>query len=153
MKSLQSYLSQNKVPFSVHEHVPAYTAQEMAAEEHVSGRHTAKPVIVKTDDGYAMCVLPAHRKLDLGKATRALNTGNVELASERELGELFPDAEIGAEPPVGELYHLPMLVDEELSDADEVVFQAGTHRHSIHMAGKDYISMTQPQVCDLSVHG
>jgi Ala-tRNA(Pro) deacylase len=152
MKNLQSYLSENNVPFTVHEHVPAYTAQEMAAEEHVSGRQTAKPVIVKTDDGYAMCVLPAHRKLDLGKAARALHAREVHLASERELGELFPDSEIGAEPPLGGLYRMPMVVDRELSDTDEVVFQAGTHRHSVHMSGGDYISVTHPEISDLSVH-
>ncbi len=153
MKQIQNYLSENNVAFTVHEHVPAYTAQEMAAEEHVSGRKTAKPVIVKTPGGYAMCVLPAHRKLDLAKAAHALHAKQVELASERELGELFPDSEIGAEPPLGELYRIRTVMDRELSDADEVVFQAGTHRHSIHMDAGDYVSVTHPEVSDISVHG
>ncbi len=148
---VQDYLTQQKVPYNLHEHVPAYTAQEMAAEEHVTGNKTAKPVIVRAQETYAMCVLPASRKLDLNKVARALKVDSVRLAGEDEMADLFPDTEIGAEPPFGKLYNLPTLVDPRLGDNEEVVFQAGTHRHAITMKATDYVGLVEPIIADLCV--
>ena len=149
---IETYLQEQGVPFRVHEHPPAYTAQEVAAEEHVSGDMMAKAVVVKTDGGFAMCVLPASYKLDMIKTATALNTESVGLADEIELAKLFPDVEVGAEPPFGQLYDLPMLVDDHLAADEEIVFQAGTHCQSIRMTYADYATLTHPTVTDLAVH-
>lgn len=149
---LQDYLQQQGVWFEPHEHPPAYTSQEMAAEEHVSGNAVAKPVTVHADDKYVMCVLPASCKLDMDKVTAALNAKKVRLADEREMSDLFPDAEVGAEPPFGNLYDLQTLMDERLEAAGEIVCQAGSHRQSIRMKLDDYEKLVQPTVADLAVH-
>lgn len=149
---LQEYLHEQGVWFEPHEHPPAYTSQEMAAEEHVSGNAVAKPVTVHADDKYVMCVLPASCKLDMDKATTALSAKEVRLADEQEMSKLFPDAEVGAEPPFGNLYDLPTVMDERLEGAGEIVCQAGSHRQSVKMKLEDYKKLVQPQVADLSVH-
>lgn len=149
---IAEFLKEKAVTFEQHEHVPAYTAQEVAAEEHVSGNLLAKAVVVNTDKGYAMCVLPASFKLDMDKVARALKAGKVRLADETELAKLFPDAEIGAEAPFGNLYSMNTLVDEHLAHDDEIVFQAGTHRHSIRMKYGDYAKLVNPKVIDLAIH-
>lgn len=146
------YLSEHGVPFVKHQHRPAYTAQEVAAEEHVSGKRLAKPVLVAADDSFAMCVLPAHCKLDMDKAAAALGVTQIRLADEAELAKVFPDVEVGAEPPFGSLYDLPTLVDEHLASQDEIVFQAGSHACSIRMSYQDYASLVRPQTNDLAVH-
>ncbi len=147
---IKEYLSQQDVRYEVHEHPASYTAQEMAAEEHVSGKKAAKPVIVKTADRYAMCVLPASAKLDLSKAARALHEKQATLADETEMANLFPDVEIGAEPPFGNLYDMPTLIDESLAQAGQIVFQAGTHRHCVHMDYSDYERLANGQTSDLA---
>lgn len=149
---LDEYLTSQGVSFQSFEHPPAYTAQEVAAEEHVSGNMLAKAVIVKSDGGYAMCVLPASFKLDMLKAAFALKAKSVRLADEQEMAELFPDVEVGAEPPMGQLYGLPTYVDEHLCEDEQIVFQAGTHRRAIRLSYADYASLTQPTVADLAMH-
>lgn len=145
------YLRDHGVAFEVHTHRPAYTAQEVAAEEHVSGNMMAKAVLVHADDHYAMCVLPASYKLDMAKVARAADARSVHLADETEMAKLFPDVEVGAEPPFGSLYDLPTMVDEHLAAQEEVVFQAGTHQDAIRMKYADYASLVQPTVADLAV--
>jgi len=149
---LQEYLEQKKARYELHEHPPAYTAQEIAAEEHVSGNILAKAVVVRADEGYAVCVLPASYKLDMGKVAKALKAKKVRLADESEMAKLFPDVEVGAEPPFGNLYNLPTVVDEHLATDDEIVFQAGDHRHAIRMKYTEYAKLAEPAVANLAVH-
>jgi Ala-tRNA(Pro) deacylase len=149
---IQEYLKEQGVPFEEHQHPPAYTAQEIAAEEHVSGNILAKPVTVKAGKSYAMCVLPASYKLDMKKVAKAIKTRKVRLADENEMAKLFPDSEVGAEPPFGILYELPTLVDEHLVSDTDIVFQGGTHRLAIRMKYADYARLVQPTVADLAVH-
>lgn len=146
------YLKANGVEFTTHEHPPAYTAQEVAAEEHVSGKIMAKTVIAHAGDEHVMCVLPASCKLDMKKVAKALKAKRVRLSDESEMAELFPDVEVGAEPPFGNLYSLQTFVDENLARDEEIVFRAGTHRHAIRMAYADYARLVQPTVADLAVH-
>ena len=148
----EQYLRDQGVAFEHHTHAPMYTAQELAAEEHVPGRDVAKTVIVKADDGYAMCVLPACCKLDLDKASKAIGAEHCRLAEESEMAELFPDVEIGAAPPFGNLYDIPTLVDSLLAAEERIVFASGSHREAIAMKYADYARLATPQVVDFSVH-
>jgi len=149
---VDEYLSKQGVPFRSFEHPPAYTAQEVAAEEHVSGNMLAKAVVVRADKGFAVCALPASYKLDMSKVAKALKAKNIRLADEGEMAELFPDVEVGAEPPMGHLWNLPTIVDRHLAEDEEIIFQAGTHRCAIRMRYADYESLTKPKVADLAVH-
>jgi Ala-tRNA(Pro) deacylase len=146
---IREYLRQNKVAFEAHEHVPAYTAQMVAAEEHVTGYLVAKVVVVEADGKFVMCVLPAPHKLDLRKVGGLVGARDVRLADEKEIAGLFPDVEVGAEPPFGKLYNLPTLVDGGLAERGEVVFQGGTHRQAIRMKYADYARLAQPVTGDL----
>ena len=107
------YLSKEGVHYIADEHPPAYTAQEVAAHEHVSGDMMAKSVIVHDGGHYIMCVLPASYRLNLGKVSKAVEAIELRLASEEEMGEIFDDCEIGAEPPFGNLYRMDTYVDKE----------------------------------------
>lgn len=149
---IDEYLKDAGVAFEEHEHPAAYTAQTMAAEEHVSGNMVAKPVVVRAGDTYVMCVVPASYKVDMKKVAKALKISKVRLADETEMAAIFPDVEIGAEPPFGNLYNLPTLVDEHLASGTEIVFQAGSHCQAIRLKYADYASLTSPAVADLAVH-
>ena len=121
------YLRDQGISFETYEHPPAYTAQEVAAEEHVSGKMMAKAVVVQADGKYAICALPASYKLDMAKVAKVLKSKSARLADETEMAKLFPDVEVGAEPPFGNLWQMPTLVDSHLAADEEIVFQAGTH--------------------------
>jgi Ala-tRNA(Pro) deacylase len=68
------------------------------------------------------------------------------LASEQELGQLFPECELGAMPPLGVLFHLPVIVDASISEQEFIAFNAGTHLDVIHMSYGDYAHLVDPAV-------
>ena len=134
------------------EHSSTYTAQGLAATEHVPGQYVAKPVLIRADGKFVLCVLPACCRVDLTAAAGMLSAKDVRLASEAEMMEIFTDCEVGAEPPVGKLYNLPTFVDRELAKDEYVVFQDGTHREALKVPMDDYLKIAQPEVADFARH-
>jgi Ala-tRNA(Pro) deacylase len=149
-RQIIEFLDKEKVPYEVLAHAKAYTAQGVAASVHVRGRDFAKAVIVKAADGRrVMAVIPGPRHVDL-KALEGLLGTRVELAREEEFATLFPGCELGAEPPLGNLYGLPVYADQSLHRDPDVVFNAGTHSEVIRMKWADYQRVVQPVVATLS---
>jgi len=146
------FLDKSTVSYEVTKHPPAFTAQQMAAAEHEPGKYVAKPVIVKTDGRYVMCVLSACYKVDLGALKNQLGAKSVELAKEREIGKIFEDCELGAEPPFGNLYDLPTIMDKALDEDEHIMFQGGTHDKAIRMSMADYRRLVEPKVLEFSYH-
>jgi Ala-tRNA(Pro) deacylase len=144
------FLEQNRVRYQLREHRPSFTSQELAAEEHEPGKYVAKPVIVKADGQYYMCVLPAPLKVDLEALKRQLGAREVSLADEREMARMFADCAVGAEPPFGNLYNVATLMDRSLEKDDHLVFQAGTHETAVRISMDDYRTMVKPRVLAFS---
>jgi len=149
---IAEFLTEAGVDFEVHEHGPAYTAQQMAAAEHVTGDAVAKPVVVHAGKKYVLCVVPASCKVDLRRLGEVLKCRQCRLAEESELGGLFPDVEVGAEGPFGRPYGLETLVDARLTGCETIAFAAGDHRKTIRMRYADYAGLAEPTVADFSVH-
>ena len=143
---LKEYLDLKKVPYEHHVHRTAYTAQEIADEEHISGMMVAKTVVVKADNRFVMAVLPAPMKVDLAHLQAALGSSELRLATELEFKGLFPDADAGAMPPFGNLYGLPVYVEESLTRDPKIVFNAGTHRDTIWMKYEDFARLVRPKI-------
>ena len=146
------FLDKSAVRYEVTEHPPAFTAQQMAAAAHEPGQYVAKPVVVKADGEYMMCVLPACYKIDMGSLKSQLGVKSVELAKEKEIGKIFDDCELGAEPPFGNLYDLRTIMDKTLESDDHITFQAGTHEKAIRMSMDDYKKLVEPKVLEFSYH-
>ena len=144
--NIQSYLDEMGVAYRLTRHPDAYTAQDLAMLEHISGRRVIKPVVVRADGEFVMCALPACHRIDLDELRNQLRATQVELADEARLRDLFPDCELGAEPPIGRLYGMTTLMDESLTHDDRVTFQAGTHTDAVTMTLHDYRRVAQPEV-------
>lgn len=151
-RELESYLRQNQVAFQVQHHTVAYTAQEVAASEHISGRTIAKVVMAFEDERLVMLVLSANRRVDLLRAADALDARAVRLAREQEFANAFPGSDVGAMPPFGNLYHLPVYVDRALAEAETIVCRAGTHTDTISLRYVDFRRLVQPVMADLARH-
>jgi Ala-tRNA(Pro) deacylase len=150
LERLQGYLEEHHVDYQVHAHAEAYTAQEIAALEHVAGRRMAKVVMALAGTRLVMLVLPAPARVDLGRLAVELGEAGVRLAHEEEFTPAFPDCDAGAMAPFGNLYGVPVYVDRALADDETIVFQAGTHRHTIQLAFDDFRRLVQPQLVSLS---
>ncbi len=150
LAKLREYLDNNHVRYEVMSHRQAFTAQEIAAAEHVSGREVAKVVMVRSGQEFLMIVLPAPYRVDLKRAAAVLGKPDLALATEEEFAGLFPQCEPGAMPPFGNLYHLPVYVDERLAKDETIVFNAGNHTQTVRMAYADFARMVQPKVVSLA---
>ena len=143
---LESYLREEQVPFEVRHHPRAVTAQEVAASEHVPGKMLAKTVMVLADGEMVMLTLPAPYQVDMEKAGSALGAREVRLAQEEEFEGSFPDCEVGAMPPFGNLYDLPVYVEETLAEDETIVFRAGTHVDTMSVTYADFDRLVKPTV-------
>jgi len=149
---LEQYLRDNDVPFETMTHTQAYTMPEVAAALHVPGKQVAKVVVVKTDGKTVMLVIPASHRLSFAQVRAMLGTKKVSLAKEEEFADLFPDCAIGAMPPFGNLYDVPVYVDQALTEEANIVFRVGTHRHTMKVAYADFARLAQPAVGEFAEH-
>ena len=149
-QKLQDYLDQNEIRYVTISHSPAYTAQRIAELTRIPGKELAKTVIVKIDDKFAMAVLPASRRVNLRHMQEAIGADDVTLSSEEEFRELFPDCEVGAMPPFGNLYDMGVYVAEQLTEDDEIAFNSGTHSELVQMSYRDFANLVTPQVVALT---
>lgn len=149
---LLDFLDGVSADYELTRHDPTFTAQQMAAEEHVPGMSVAKPVIIDADGEYYMCVLPACCKIDFDLLKREIGASEISLAEEGVLTRLFDDCSLGAEPPFGCLYGMLTFMDRSLAGGDHIVFQAGTHEDCIHMSVADFKRLAEPRILNFSYH-
>lgn len=150
VKKLKEFLEGNKIKYETISHPEVYTAQEIAASAHIPGKELAKTVVVKIEGRMAMAVLPASHKVDFDRLKEAAKTKKVELASEEEFKEMFPECEIGAMPPFGNLYGMEVFVTESLSEDEKIAFNAGSHKELIRLSYKDFERTVKPKVIEFS---
>jgi Ala-tRNA(Pro) deacylase len=134
-------------------HAEAFTAQHVAQASHVAGLRMAKVLVAKEHDGrHLMVVLPAPCRIDLAALRDAAGTRALSLASETDLSMLFPDCDVGAMPPFGALYNLPVYVDACFPKAEAIYFQAGNHREVVRMQYEDFERLAHPVVGEFCLH-
>ena len=147
---LENYLRENQVPFDELHHPRAVSAQEVAASEHVPGRMLAKTVMVLADGEMVMLALPAPYQVDLEKAAAALGVDEARLAEEEEFEDSFPDCEVGAMPPFGNLYGVPVYVEKTLAEDETIVFRSGTHTETMSVSYSDFERLVEPTVAQFA---
>ena len=146
VQTLREFLDRNRIKYVTISHSAAHTAQEVAASAHIPGRAMAKTVIVKLDGRLAMAVLPSSEMVDLELLADAAFAQRAELADEDEFRDRFPDCELGAMPPFGNLYGMDVYVADSLAEDDEIAFNAGSHTEVIRMAYPDYARLVKPRI-------
>ncbi|NTU57402.1 MAG: YbaK/EbsC family protein [Chlorobiaceae bacterium] len=146
IRRLRDYLDSSHVRYFVISHTPAYTAQEIAQAAHVPGKTMAKTVMVSVSGKMAMVVIPASMHLDLGLLRELCGTQDVKLAEENGFSGMFPECEIGAMPPFGNLYGMDVFADAELDEADEITFNAGVHTELLKLSWADYKKLVNPLI-------
>ena len=147
---LETFLKARGIGFEKHSHTMTYTAQGLAQAEHVSGYLVAKPVVVKCSAGFVMCVLPAPKHLDLKRVGAVLGDDGVRMATEPEMAELFPDCELGAEPPIGAMFEMQTVMDRSLKEDENLIMQAGTHTESVKISREEWERACDPTVADIA---
>jgi Ala-tRNA(Pro) deacylase len=146
VKKLKEFLDSQKVKYISSSHSPAFTSQEIAAAAHVSGKQLAKTVIVKMDSKLAMVVVPANDQVNFSQLREITGAKELDLASESEFKDKFPGCEVGAMPPFGNLYDMPVFVSSKLSHENQILFCAGSHSELIQLSFKDFENLVKPKI-------
>jgi len=150
VQRLKDFLDKHRVKYVVITHSLAYTSQEIAVSALMPGKELAKTVIIKFDGRMVMAILPSSYKVDLDLLREATGAGKIELASESEFQDMFPECEIGAMPPFGNLYGMDVFVAESLSENKTIAFNAGSHTELIKLAYRDFKKLVEPTVIKFS---
>ncbi len=145
LTKIKKFLDEHNIKYTIIKHSSAYTAQEIAASAHISGKELAKTVMIKFDGKMAMAVLPASYKISFDDLKEVLGVEKVRLAYEQEFMDKFPDCEVGAMPPFGNIYGLEVYVAESLADDEEIAFNACSHTELIRMKYKDFEELVKPK--------
>ena len=150
VKKLKEFLDSENVKYAVIFHSRTFTAQEAAACANISGKDLAKTVMVKIDGKVAMVVLPAPEHIDLGLLKGATGAKDIKLATEKEFQDQFPECEIGAMPPFGNLYDMDVYVEEALTEDKIIAFNAGSHVELIKLSYQDFERLVKPKIVRIS---
>ena len=151
LKPWLNYLKDSGVMYSHSTHVPADTALLTASAERMPAEKFAKCVVYFSQAGFGMALVPSNEFVDLEKLAAVVGANHVRLATESELGMLFPDCELGAMPPFGNVYKLPVVVDSDVASNEFVAFTLGTHRDVVRMSFEDYRKLVQPVISAIAV--
>jgi Ala-tRNA(Pro) deacylase len=146
LQKLTSYLDSHNIKYTVITHSQAFAAREIAATAHIPGKELAKTVIARVDGKLVMAVVPASDMVDFRLLKDAVGAKAAQLAGEDEFRYRFPECELGAMPPFGNLYDMEVLVADDLAEDEEIAFNAGSHRELVKMAYKDFAQLVQPKL-------
>jgi len=150
--TLKTFLTKQKIKHTTQKHPAVYTAQEIAAAQHTPGKRLAKCVVVKTDKGFFLAVLPAIYLVDLAKLKKLLRAKTLTLANEGDIKRTFPDVDVGAMSVFGNLYNVPTVVDKTLVEAESIVCNAGTHTDTVTVRYRDFEKSVKPKVGSFGLH-
>ncbi len=151
-RKLKEFLDKSKTPYKLSTHQEVYTAQEVAHSLHIKGQYLVKVVMVRGKDKLYMFALPASHKVNMEKIKTLLKDPAARLATEAEFKGAFPDSDVGAMPPFGNLYNVDLYLDKAVTKDEEIVFQAGSHVETIRMKYKDYEKLAKPQLVEFAEH-
>jgi len=149
-KKLKEFLDSQAIKYVTLAHSPAYTAREIAQSLHIKGSKLAKTVIVFIDEKMAMAVLSANHSVNFDHFRKSIGDKEIKLAAEGQFKDIFPDCEVGAMPPFGNLYGLDVYVDQHLADDEEIYFNACSHSELVRISYKDYERLVNPKVLKLT---
>ncbi|RPE81475.1 Ala-tRNA(Pro) deacylase [Vulcaniibacterium tengchongense] len=153
MSRLEAFLDSHRVAYDTLTHPRAFTAEATAFSARIDRHEMAKTVMVRLDGRLAMAVLPADERLSLARLREVSGASEVGLASEAEFRDRFPECEVGAMPPFGNLYGMEVYAADSLADEDgQIAFNAGTHRELLLMEWSDFERLVHPYVASLSRH-
>lgn len=147
---LRTFLDDRHVHYRTIPHVPAFTAQEIAAKAHVPGKHVAKSVMISADGRHYLVTTTANQRVDLERFKRAMGVKEAHLEKEEEFRRVFEDCEMGAMPPFGNLYGVPVIVDDAVFGDDTIAFNAGDHGTLLEMEFADFVRLVQPRRAEIA---
>lgn len=139
-RTVKGFLDSRQLNYEILQHPHTSTSSETADAAYIWQDQLAKSVLLEDEFGYLMAVLPASHRVNLSALRRALGR-NLRFAEETELADVFRDCEVGAIPPLGDAYGIPVVYDDHLTQVGSVYFEGGDHEDLVYMGGDDFMQL------------
>ena len=146
---LERWLRERGAPFRLIEHAPVFTSEEAARVRGTPIEAGAKALVLLAEAEAVHVVLPGHRRVDNARLRAILGTRTLRFATPEELFSLTGCVP-GAVPPFGNLFGLPVFVDEPLAEREEIAFNAGSNTVSIVMPCADFLRLSGASIHQIS---
>lgn len=151
---LYSYLKERGSDYTLLNHPHTESSMETAESARVPGDALAKGVVLKDPQGLLLVVVPSDYHIELDTLNERLGR-KLSFVAEDELGDIFPDCELGAVPAIGAAYSLPTLWDPDssLGAQDYLYFEAGDHTTVVRVSSAHFRElMAEAQQANFSHH-
>lgn len=143
LNKLANYLDEARVKYKLLEHKVIYTAHDLAATTKRKINEVAKVVLVKSEKGLALVVVPAGKYIDFKAAQKALKVKKLSIAKESDIAK-YLKTKVGLLHAFGNLYKIPTLIDRGFAKAKKFVSAAGSYTESVEVALRDFEKLAQP---------
>lgn len=139
--TVEKFLKSSGINYTLEQHDREVVATRIARSAHIPGESFAKSVLLKSDSGYMMAVVPSSQNVDLAELSHQLRE-RLGLATEDEIVEQFSDCDPGAVPGCGTAYGVPMIIDDALDRCADIYLEGGDHKTLIHLNAADFAKLT-----------
>lgn len=146
---IKNFLDKHKISYQVYQHKAVYTSEEAAKIRGTILHQGAKALVMFADKKPIMLIIPADLKVDFNKFKSLFKVKDLRMATKEEVKQLTR-VEVGAVPPFGHIFNIPLYIDEHLFENREIVFNAGLHTHSVQMGVADYKKISGGNVGNFS---
>jgi len=149
-KQIINHLDKQGAKYAIVTHRKVYTAYDAAQTLKKKLDEIVKNLLVKTDKGYVVVVLPASKNVNLAKLKKLINAQGkgikkVELPKEQVMVRLFK-VKPGALPAFGSLHDLEVYMDKSMQKVKKAIFASGSFTESIEMAMKEFEKLEKPVI-------
>lgn len=147
-------LSEHTMWYETFEHEAVRTSEEAAkVRTGYTLNQGTKALILRVKAGskkfFAMVIVPGDKKFDSEKVKTLLRSKDIRFATEEEVKEITKGVLPGGVPPFGNLFHIPVYADPAVFTQEKIIFNAGDRRFSVAMMSKDYLTLTDPRICNI----
>ncbi|MFA6518828.1 MAG: aspartate--tRNA ligase [Candidatus Shapirobacteria bacterium] len=142
---LLAFLDDKQIVYRHLTHAETRTSEESAQARGTKLEQGAKALVMFADTKPALVVLSAASKLDNAAFKKQFKVSDLRMATPAEV-KAVSGAEIGAVPPFGNLFNVPVYVDEGLLQNEEIAFNAGLLTASVIIKAKDFVTLVVPQI-------
>jgi len=147
-KQITNYLDKRGAKYAIVTHKKVYTAYDAAQTLKKKLDEIVKNLLVKTNKGFVIVLLPASKNVNLQKLKKLMNAKGkgikkVELPKEQVMVRLLK-VKPGALPAFGSLHDFEVYMDKSLKKVKKAIFASGSFTESIEMAMKEFEKLEEP---------
>jgi Ala-tRNA(Pro) deacylase len=151
---IQELLNAAQVPFRLMEHEPAGPTDVASAIRGNKLQEAAKAMVLvavkgKKDREFILAVVSGNRRINF-KAIRTLSNSSYVGLAPAEKAEELTGCVMGSVPPFSFHPDLKLLVDRQLLNNAQIVFNAGRLDQSIFLAVRDFVAIAKPTVGNIA---